>query len=99
MNKVIYWYVSKLTTELKPKGVVVNMIPGLPAYIIFMCVRHADYLSDEVKLKSLMNAVIGGVKRVIMVRLIVSLRLSVLWAVNITKQKIVKAQVPQTSHL
>lgn len=58
----------KLSTDLKPKGVVVNMIPGLPAYILFMCVRHADYLNDEAKLKSLMNAIIGGVKKVIMVR-------------------------------
>uniref|UniRef100_A0A8D3BWZ2 Myosin VC n=1 Tax=Scophthalmus maximus TaxID=52904 RepID=A0A8D3BWZ2_SCOMX len=47
-----------LPTELKPKGVVVNMIPGLPAYILFMCVRYADYLNDEAKLKSLMNATI-----------------------------------------
>lgn len=45
------------------------MIPGLPAYILFMCIRHADYLNDEAKLKSLMNAVIGAVKKVILVRL------------------------------
>lgn len=45
------------------------MIPGLPAYILFMCIRHADYLNDEAKLKSLMNAVIGAVKKVISVRL------------------------------
>lgn len=55
--------------ELKPKGVVVNVIPGLPAYILFMCIRHADYLNDEAKLKSLMNGVIGAVKKVILVRL------------------------------
>lgn len=62
-----------LLTDLKPKGVVVNMIPGLPAYILFMCVRHADYLNDEVKLKSLMNVIICAVKKVIMVRLILFL--------------------------
>ncbi len=49
------------------------MIPGLPAYILFMCIRHADYLNDEAKLKSLMNATIGAVKKVIMVRLTLSL--------------------------
>lgn len=49
------------------------MIPGLPAYILFMCVRHADYLNDEAKLKTLMNAVIGGVKKVIVVRLTIIL--------------------------
>lgn len=58
-------------TDLKLKGVAVNMIPTLPAYILFMCVRHADYLNDEAKLKSLMNAIITGVKKVIMVRLTV----------------------------
>lgn len=55
-------------TDLKPRGVAVNMIPGLVAHILFMCVRHADYLSDEGKLKSLMNAIVGGIKRVVMVR-------------------------------
>ncbi|XP_008287953.1 unconventional myosin-Vc [Stegastes partitus] len=58
--------IQNIILDLKPKGVVVNMIPGLPAYILFMCVRHADYLNDEVKLKSLMSAVIGGIKKVIM---------------------------------
>uniref|UniRef100_A0AAQ5Y6H3 Myosin VC n=1 Tax=Amphiprion ocellaris TaxID=80972 RepID=A0AAQ5Y6H3_AMPOC len=59
--------IQNIVLDLKPKGVVVNMIPGLPAYILFMCVRHADYLNDEMKLKSLMNAIIGGIKKVIMV--------------------------------
>uniref|UniRef100_A0A667ZCT2 Myosin VC n=1 Tax=Myripristis murdjan TaxID=586833 RepID=A0A667ZCT2_9TELE len=58
--------VQNIILDLKPKGVVVNMIPGMPAYILFMCVRHADYLNDGAKLKSLMNAIISGVKKVIM---------------------------------
>ncbi|XP_054476812.1 unconventional myosin-Vc [Anoplopoma fimbria] len=61
--------IQNIILDLKPKGVVVNMIPGLPAYILFMCVRHADYLNDEVRLKSLMNAIIGAVKKVIMTHL------------------------------
>lgn len=44
------------------------MIPTLPAYILFMCVRHADYLNDDRKLKSLMNGMIVAVKKVITVR-------------------------------
>uniref|UniRef100_A0A672I2A3 Myosin VC n=1 Tax=Salarias fasciatus TaxID=181472 RepID=A0A672I2A3_SALFA len=55
-----------LGIDLKPKGVVVNMIPNLPAFLLFMCVRHADYLNDEAKIKSLMSAIIGGIKKVIM---------------------------------
>ncbi|XP_041853672.1 unconventional myosin-Vc [Melanotaenia boesemani] len=58
--------IQNIILELKPKGVAVNMMPSLPAYILFMCVRHADYLNDEAKLKSLMNAVISAVKKVIM---------------------------------
>ncbi|XP_068578524.1 unconventional myosin-Vc isoform X2 [Cebidichthys violaceus] len=58
--------VQNIILDLKPKGVVVNVIPGLPAYILFMCIRHADYLNDEAKLKSLMTAIIGAVKKVIM---------------------------------
>uniref|UniRef100_A0A3P8VPC6 G protein subunit beta 5 n=1 Tax=Cynoglossus semilaevis TaxID=244447 RepID=A0A3P8VPC6_CYNSE len=58
--------IQNIILDLKPKGVVVNMIPGLPAYVLFMCVRYADYLNDEAKLKSLMNAIISSVKKVIM---------------------------------
>ncbi|KAM3608516.1 uncharacterized protein V6R79_000398 [Siganus canaliculatus] len=57
--------IQKIVLDLKPKGVAVNMIPGMPAYVLFMCIRHADYLNDEVKLKSLMNAIVGGVKKVV----------------------------------
>lgn len=55
------------------------MIPGLPAYILFMCIRHADYLNDEEKLKSLMNAIISAVKKVILVRLFLRLFGFVFW--------------------
>ncbi|KAM8751307.1 unconventional myosin-Vc [Acanthopagrus schlegelii] len=58
--------IQNIILDLKPRGVVVGMIPVLPAYIIFMCVRHADYLNDEGKLKSLMNEVIKAIKKVIM---------------------------------
>ncbi|KAM4618312.1 unconventional myosin-Vc [Polymixia lowei] len=57
--------IQNIILDLKPRGVVVNMIPGLPAHILFMCVRHADYLNDGAKLKSLMNAIITAVKKVI----------------------------------
>ncbi|XP_029952610.1 unconventional myosin-Vc isoform X2 [Salarias fasciatus] len=58
--------IQNIILDLKPKGVVVNMIPNLPAFLLFMCVRHADYLNDEAKIKSLMSAIIGGIKKVIM---------------------------------
>ncbi|CAL9696918.1 unnamed protein product [Knipowitschia caucasica] len=58
--------IQNIILDLKPKGVVVNMMPSLPAYLLFMCVRHADYLNDGSKLKSLMNSIISGIKKVIM---------------------------------
>ncbi|XP_021487297.1 unconventional myosin-Vc isoform X2 [Meriones unguiculatus] len=51
--------------DLKPRGVVVNMMPGLPAHILFMCVRYADSLNDANMLKSLMNSAINGIKHVV----------------------------------
>ncbi|XP_030629185.1 unconventional myosin-Vc [Chanos chanos] len=57
--------IQNLILELKPRGVVVNMIPGLAAHLLFMCVRHADYLNDETKLKSLMCSIISGIKKII----------------------------------
>ncbi|KAM9496362.1 unconventional myosin-Vc [Clarias gariepinus] len=56
--------VRTLVLELKPRGVVVNMIPGLVAHLLLMCIRHADYLNDGDKLKSLMQAIITGIKQV-----------------------------------
>ena len=43
------------------------MIPGLPAHILFMCVRYADSLNDADMLKSLMNSTINGIKQVVKV--------------------------------
>ncbi|XP_036399626.1 unconventional myosin-Vc isoform X1 [Megalops cyprinoides] len=57
--------IQNIILDLKPRGVVVNMIPGLTAHILFMCIRHADYLNDDKKLKSLMNSIIGGIKQVV----------------------------------
>ncbi|XP_036910546.1 unconventional myosin-Vc isoform X1 [Sturnira hondurensis] len=57
--------IQNLILDLKPRGVVVNMIPGLPAHILFMCVRYADSLSDANMLKSLMNSIINGIKQVV----------------------------------
>ena len=43
------------------------MIPGLPAHILFMCIRYADSLNDADMLKSLMNSTINGIKQVVKV--------------------------------
>lgn len=35
-----------LCSDLKPR-LAASLTPCLPAYVIFMCLRHADYLQDE----------------------------------------------------
>lgn len=56
--------VQKLILDLKPK-VLVNLLPGLPAYILFMMLRHMDYVDDEPKMHQLMKSVRNGVKKTI----------------------------------
>ncbi|KAA0724673.1 Unconventional myosin-Vc [Triplophysa tibetana] len=57
--------VQKLILDLRPRGVGVHIIPGLAAHLLFMCVRHADYLNDGNKLKSFMHAIISAVKETV----------------------------------
>ncbi|XP_073687668.1 unconventional myosin-Va [Garra rufa] len=54
-----------LITELKPRGVAVNLVPGLPAYILFMCLRHADYANDDQRVSNLLNSSIYAIKNVL----------------------------------
>jgi len=49
---------------LKPK-LASGLIPGLPAYVLFMCVRHTDYVNDDDKVKSLLTSTINGIKKVV----------------------------------
>ncbi|XP_068107476.1 unconventional myosin-Vb isoform X2 [Hyperolius riggenbachi] len=38
-------------------------VPCLPAYILFMCIRHADYINDDQKVHSLLTSTINGIKK------------------------------------
>lgn len=42
-------------------------VPCLPAYILFMCIRHADYVNDDQKVESLLTSTINGIKKVLKV--------------------------------
>ncbi|KAJ8272401.1 hypothetical protein COCON_G00112600 [Conger conger] len=57
--------VKNLILELKPRGVAVSFIPGLPAYVLFMCLRHADYLNDDQKVRSLLTSTINSIKKIL----------------------------------
>ncbi|KAL7645004.1 UNVERIFIED_CONTAM: hypothetical protein RMT77_004828 [Armadillidium vulgare] len=56
--------IKVLIYELKPR-VAVTLLPGLPSYILFMCIRHTDHINDDEKVRSLLNNIVTGVKRVI----------------------------------
>ncbi|KAM6936965.1 unconventional myosin-Va-like [Xenentodon cancila] len=56
---------KNLVIDLKPRGVAVSFLPGLPAYIIFMCLRYADYVNDDKRVSTLLNSTISSIKGVI----------------------------------
>ncbi|XP_059398791.1 unconventional myosin-Vb-like isoform X2 [Carassius carassius] len=56
--------VKSLVTDMKP-NVVSATVPCLPAYILFMCIRHADYINDDQKVHSLLTTTINAIKKVL----------------------------------
>nr|XP_041567305.1 unconventional myosin-Vb isoform X3 [Taeniopygia guttata] len=56
--------IRNLITELKPQAVSAT-VPCLPAYILYMCLRHTDYINDDQKVHSLLTSTINGVKKVL----------------------------------
>uniref|UniRef100_A0A8C4T7B6 Unconventional myosin-Vb-like n=2 Tax=Erpetoichthys calabaricus TaxID=27687 RepID=A0A8C4T7B6_ERPCA len=56
--------VKNLISDMKPQMVSAT-VPCVPAYILFMCIRHADYINDDHKVHSLFNSTINGIKRVL----------------------------------
>ncbi|XP_021923468.1 unconventional myosin-Va [Zootermopsis nevadensis] len=72
--------VRHLIYDLKPR-VAVSLLPGLPAYILFMCIRHTDFTNDDEKVRSLLTATINTIKKVIKKRH-EDLDTTVLWLSN-----------------
>ncbi|KAM4807530.1 unconventional myosin-Vb isoform 2-T2 [Rhinophrynus dorsalis] len=56
--------IRNLIIDLKPQ-LMSATVPCLPAYILFMCVRHADYVNDDQKVHSLLTSTINGIKKVL----------------------------------
>ncbi|GBP44761.1 Unconventional myosin-Va [Eumeta japonica] len=75
--------VSKLVTDLKPK-VAVTLLPGLPAYIMFMMLRHMDHVDDEPKMHRLMKSVRSGIKKTLK-RNSDSIEYNALWLANMLR--------------
>ncbi|XP_032683179.1 unconventional myosin-Va isoform X3 [Odontomachus brunneus] len=56
--------IRHLVFDLKPR-IAVTLLPGLPAYILFMCIRHTDCINDDDKVRSLLTEYLNVAKRVI----------------------------------
>ncbi|XP_076020417.1 unconventional myosin-Vb isoform X2 [Genypterus blacodes] len=56
--------VKNLITDIKPSAVSAT-VPCLPAYILFMCIRHADYINNDQKVESLLTSTINAIKKVL----------------------------------
>uniref|UniRef100_A0A8D0LBY1 Unconventional myosin-Vb n=1 Tax=Sphenodon punctatus TaxID=8508 RepID=A0A8D0LBY1_SPHPU len=56
--------IRNLITDLKPQTVSATL-PCLSAYILYMCIRHADYINDDHKVHSLLTSTINGIKKVL----------------------------------
>ncbi|CAL8322536.1 unnamed protein product [Lota lota] len=55
---------KSLIAEIRPSSVSAT-VPCLPAYILFMCIRHADYVNDDEKVESLLTSTINAIKKVL----------------------------------
>ena len=72
--------VNKLIDELKPR-LAATFLPGLPSYVLFMCIRYADMINDDDRVRSLLNSSIQSTKRLIK-RKQEDLEYLVLWMTN-----------------
>jgi lipopolysaccharide export LptBFGC system permease protein LptF len=61
-GKIVLYHI--ILSELNPR-VAITLLPGLPAYILFMCIRHTDCINDDDKVRSLLTSFLNMVKRVI----------------------------------
>ncbi|KAM9620509.1 unconventional myosin-Vb-like [Morphnus guianensis] len=55
--------IKAVITDYKPQSSP-GALPDLPAYILFLCFRHADRCCDEPRARSLLDAAINAIKRV-----------------------------------
>ncbi|KAK0150594.1 Unconventional myosin-Vb [Merluccius polli] len=55
---------KSLIADIRPSTVSAT-VPCLPAYILFMCIRHADYVNDDEKVESLLTSTINAIKKVL----------------------------------
>ena len=70
-----------IITELKPR-IAAQMLPGLPAYVMFMLIRHLDHLNDDKSVRTLIQGAISHIKKTIKKRGQTDIELKTLWLSN-----------------
>lgn len=70
---------QRLVTDLTPR-IAITLLPSLPAYILFMCIRYTDLLNADNQVKSLLTNFILAVKKMFKMPKPVETR--ILWMVN-----------------
>jgi len=58
--------IKYLITDMNPSSMA-DAIPGLPAHILFMCIRHADHVNDDRRMQSLLTNSINSIRKVVKV--------------------------------
>ena len=58
-----------------------TLLPGLPAYVIFMCIRHADYVNSDLKIKTFLSGTISAIRKLIKSK-IQDFDSTIIWLVN-----------------
>lgn len=70
---------QRIVTDLTPRTAI-TLLPSLPAYILFMCIRYTDLLNADDQVKTLLTNFILTVKKLYKVPNKVEMR--ILWIVN-----------------
>ena len=61
------------------------MLPGLPAYVLFMMIRYTDYINDDVLVRSLIQGWISNVKKVVKKKGVNDIEVKTLWLSNMLR--------------
>lgn len=71
--------IQRLVTDLTPRTAI-TLLPSMPSYIIFMCIRYTDVLNADNQVKSLLSNFILSAKKIFKVPN--KLEQRILWIVN-----------------
>jgi len=73
-----------LIYDLKPK-MALQMLPSLPAYLLFMMVRYTDHLNNDVMVRSLIQGAIATIKRAVKKKGANDIDMKVMWLSNLLR--------------